>query len=168
MTLGKAIEIVEVHNRWRKGEGTQMESPARLSEALDVVLEALKEKKNKFLIDFHEFSFLVEACIPPRPIARTMFWYDVIDKHYYTLSKEQRAHLYEWVGKSWSFSKGIEENNEDCLLFQARYNPDNQYKVTTDFHGKIEEKECFLLKDNYHINRTTSVLPEYITKIEKL
>lgn len=41
---------------------------------------------NRFSIDFIEFSFLVEACIPPRPIARTYFWGQVIDKYYHVLT----------------------------------------------------------------------------------
>lgn len=124
--------------------------------------------KSRFDIDFIEFSFLVEACIPPRPIARTMFWYNVIDKYYYVLTQEERKMLYEWIQKSYSFEVRMEKQDEDCLLFLARYNPDNQYKVTTDFNGKIEEKEVFLFKGRYHVNKMTNILPEYIIKIEKL
>ena len=131
-------------------------------------MKKLKTKENRFDIDFIEFSFLVEACIPPRPIARTMFWYNVIDKYYYVLTQKERKRLYEWIQKSYSFEKAMEKQDEDCLLFLARYNPDNQYKVTTDFNGKIEEKEAFLFKERYHVSRMTSILPEYIIKIEKL
>ena len=76
--------------------------------------------------------------------------------------------MYEWIQKSYSFEARIEKQDEDCLLFLARYNPDNQYKVTTDFNGKIKEEEAFLFKQRYHIDRMTSILPEYIIKIEKL
>ena len=40
----------------------------------------------KFDITFEEFAILASVCIPPRPIARTMFWYNVIDKYYYVLT----------------------------------------------------------------------------------
>jgi len=33
---------------------------------------------NKFEIEFDELCFLTEACIPPVPIARAMFWEDMI------------------------------------------------------------------------------------------
>jgi len=32
-----------------------------------------------FQIDFFELAFLAEACIPPRPIARMMFWQHLTD-----------------------------------------------------------------------------------------
>ena len=53
-------------------------------------------KKRRFEIDFFEFSFLVEACIPERPIARTMFWHNVIDKYYHELTDDERARLFEF------------------------------------------------------------------------
>ena len=43
-------------------------------------------------IDFFEFSFLVESCIPPSPIARAYFWQNVIDKYYYVLTKIDNSH----------------------------------------------------------------------------
>lgn len=42
-------------------------------------------------IDFFEYSFLVEACIPPRPIARTMFWLAAAKKYHKHLSKHKRV-----------------------------------------------------------------------------
>lgn len=131
-------------------------------------MKKLKTKECRFDIDFIEFSFLVEACIPPRPIARTMFWYDVIDKYYHILTQEERKILYEWIQKSYSFEARIEKQDEDCLLFLARYNPDNQYRVTTDFNDEIKETDCFLLNGQYYLARNRSILPKYITKIEKL
>ena len=43
--------------------------------------------ENKFNIDFFELCFLAEACIPPRPIARAMFWDTLINEHYYNLTE---------------------------------------------------------------------------------
>lgn len=130
-------------------------------------------KKNKktdncrFPIDFFEFSFLVEACIPPKPIARSMFWDSVINKHYYSMTLEERSHLYSWITKNWVFQDGIKNNNEDCQLFEARFNPDNQYCVTTNHKNKITGYDCFLWKDNYHTSKSTSILKEYIIDIIK-
>lgn len=80
-----------------------------------------------FQIDFFEFCFLVEACIPPRPIARAMFWNKVIDQYHAQLTADQRKQLFDWISKCESFQKGIWERNEQCLLFHARFDPNNQF-----------------------------------------
>ena len=122
----------------------------------------------RFPIDFFEFSFLVEACIPPRPIARTMFWHDVINKHYHTLTKNERERLFEWVNRNHSMQSGIENGNEDCLIFNARFDPTNQYNVYTNFGGENKIIETFSWQVKYHTTINTFIQEEYITKIEKL
>ena len=62
------------------------------------------ETINRFNIDFFEFSFLVEACIPPRPIARAMFWDDVINKYYHVLTDNERQRLFEWINRCDNFT----------------------------------------------------------------
>jgi hypothetical protein len=52
---------------------------------------------SNFTIDFFELAFLVEACIPPRPIARSMFFDDVSDIHYHKMTKEERQRLFDWI-----------------------------------------------------------------------
>ena len=118
-------------------------------------------------IDFFEFSFLVEACIPPRPIARTMFWQDVIDKYYHRLSKNERDRLFDWISRSDSFIYNL-DSNENCQLFNARFDKNNQFLVHTFFDGEEKIIEAFLLDGKYHTSKTTSINEEYITKIEKL
>lgn len=123
---------------------------------------------NRFNIDFIEFSFLVIACIPPTPIARAMFWEDVCGKYYNVLTQEERNNLFEWVMREYSMQRGIKERNEDCLLFHDRYNKDNQYLVSTDFDGKLEDIECFKWKDCYHTSKNCSIIEKYIINIKKL
>lgn len=126
-----------------------------------------ENKKCRFDIDFYEFSFLAEACIPPRPIARAMFWHDVIDKYYHLLTPDERERLYEWISRNPSYQESLENRNEDCILFKNRYNPDNQYIVTTIYEGQQEEKECFKHFGRYHLSRTTSINNEYIINVKK-
>ncbi len=123
-----------------------------------------KIKNNRFDIDFFEFSVLVEACIPKRPIMRTMFFHKVIDEFYYVLTQDERNKLFEWINRNSSFDL----KEEDCQLFYDRYNPDNQYKVKTLFKGKEDVVECFKYKDSYHTSRTTSIQEEFITEITKI
>ena len=122
---------------------------------------------SRFSIDFFEFSFLVEACIPPRPIARAMFWDDVINKHYNTLTDNERERLFEWINRNPCMQDGIEELNEDCLLFNARFDPDNQYKVHTNYNEKLEIYDAFKWNDRYYIRKDTSIEDKFIKKVEK-
>ena len=125
-------------------------------------------KPQRFNIDFFEFSFLVTACIPPRPIARTMFWQKVVDKYYNVLTQTERDNLFEWVNREYSMEKGLENGNEDCLLFNARYDKDNQYAVSTLYEGEKSVINCFLWQNKYHVATSQSIVEKYITKIEKL
>lgn len=111
----------------------------------------------RFPIDFFEFSFLVEACIPPRPIARAMFWDDVINKYYQVLTPDERAKLYEWISRNPFFDLA----NEDCALFAARFNPANQYKLQVSYGGS-PEIDAFKWGDGYYVGKNVSVNPDYI------
>jgi hypothetical protein len=44
MKLDEAIEVLEAHNKWRRGEETQQQSPKEIGEAIDTILEAVKPK----------------------------------------------------------------------------------------------------------------------------
>ena len=122
---------------------------------------------NRFNIDFFEFAFLVEACIPPRPIARAMFWDDVINKHYHVLTENERERLFKWVNRCSGMEHGLESNNEDCHLFNARFDKENQYKVRCNFQGEERTEYCFKWKNRYHISKTQSLLEEYIIEVTK-
>lgn len=122
----------------------------------------------RFPIDFFLFSFLVEACIPPRPIARAMFWQDVIDTHYHTLTENERVRLFEWTNRCYGMEEGIKNGNEDCLVFNARFDPNNQYKIHTTFGGENKITEAFSWQGRYHTSINTSINEDYITKVEKL
>lgn len=128
----------------------------------------IEVKPQRFEIDFFEFSFLVETCIPPRPIARTMFWHDVINKHYHTLTKDERDRLFEWINRCYSMEDGVKNSNEDCLIFNARFNPDNQYLIHTNFNGEEKTTEAFSWQGRYHTTITSSIVEDYITKVEKI
>lgn len=120
-----------------------------------------------FNIDFFEFSFLVEACIPPRPIARAMFWDDVINKHYNTLTDNERARLFEWINRNHCMQDSIEKGNENCLIFNARFDPENQYKVHTIYNERFKIYDAFKWNDRYYIRKDTSIEDKFIIKVEK-
>jgi len=122
----------------------------------------------QFTIDFFEFAFLVEACIPPRPIARTSFFQDVINIHHDKMTKEERKHLFNWLNRNSYYQESLENKEELCLHFQARYNPDNQYVITTVYNGKTDKTEAYLYDGKYHTNITRFIAEEYITNVEKI
>ena len=122
---------------------------------------------NRFNIDFFEFSFLVEACIPPRPIARAMFWDDVINKHYHVLTENERQRLFEWINRCDNFTYNL-PTNEDCQLFNARFDKENQYTVETKYNSITENHRVFKWQGKYHISKTQSVNEDYIVEITKV
>lgn len=123
---------------------------------------------NRFNIDFFEFAFLVEACIPPRPIARSMFWNDVIDKHYHVLTDDERERLFDWINREYGMIEGLKKEDEQCLLFNARFDKDNQYDVKSIYKEKEEITRTFKWKDRYHISKNQSINEEFIIEIIKV
>jgi hypothetical protein len=119
----------------------------------------------KYSIDFFELMFLAEACIPPVPIARGCFWKDLIDIHYNKMSQSEKKRAYQWISERENFKRSINNGDEDCKLFEARFNPDNQYKITVIYDEKISAHEAFLLDEEYHVNSKTRIDKEYIKEV---
>jgi hypothetical protein len=124
--------------------------------------------ENRFNIDFFEFSFLVEACIPPVPIARHSFWISVINTHYHKMTQGERDNLYNWINLNYGYKKGLEDKNEECMLFEARFKPGNQYNIETNYMGKVETHNCFKYNDEYWVSTRSRIAEEYITKVEQI
>lgn len=119
-----------------------------------------------FNIDFFELSFLAEACIPPRPIARAMFWQDLTRKYWEQMTEGERAHLFEWLNRNTWYPESLEKE-EDTQVFHARFDPDNQYMVKTKYKRKKDERRAFKYKDRYWIGLSTLISEEYITEVNK-
>jgi hypothetical protein len=120
-----------------------------------------------FEIDFFELAFLAEACIPPRPIARAMFWQHLTSKYWHQMTEDERERLFDWMNKSEWYKKSLEEQ-EDTQIFHARFDPDNQYIVYTNYKDQPFEHRTFKMGERYYTGPTTSIQEEYITKINKL
>jgi hypothetical protein len=123
--------------------------------------------ENKFTIDFFELSFLAEACIPPRPIARAMFWRSLTDKYWEQMTEGQRIHLFEWIQMSWVYEESLEKE-VDTQVFHARFDPDNQYIVKSNYHAPLEESHrTFKRGDRYYVSSSKWISEEYIVSVEK-
>ena len=44
MTIEEAIEVLELHNQWRKGADIPRETPVRIGMAIDLVVYMAKEE----------------------------------------------------------------------------------------------------------------------------
>ena len=115
-------------------------------------------------IDFFELAFLAEACIPPVPIARGVFWDRLINDIHNDLSIEERKRLFDWITQNNRFNKEI----EDCQWFYARFNPENQFNVSCFYNGKAGVIECFRKDEKYWTSKTRNINEEYIKSIEKI
>ena len=122
---------------------------------------------SNFTIDFFELAFLAEACIPPNPIARTMFWQHLTDEYWEQMSDEERDRLFEWLNRNDYYKQSL-ENEEETQIFHARFDPDNQYMVYTTMDGKDDVNRTFKYKDLYYVRSNSWITPEFITKVEKI
>jgi hypothetical protein len=122
---------------------------------------------SKFQIDFFELAFLAEACIPPRPIARTGFWNDLTDRFWQQMTEGERIHLFEWLQLNYGYKDSLEKQ-EDTQIFHARFDPNNQFIVKTNYNNKEEDKRTFKMGDRYYIDSKSSIIEEYIVSVEKI
>lgn len=122
---------------------------------------------SNFTIDFFELAFLAEACIPPNPIARTMFWQRLTNVYWEQMSDEERDRLFEWLNRNDNYKQSLEKE-EETQIFHARFDPDNQYIVYTTMDGKDDVNRVFKYKDLYYVRSNSWITPEFITKVEKL
>lgn len=118
---------------------------------------------NRFKIDFFEFIFLLETCIPPVPIARAMFWERTIDEIYHQLTDNEKAKTFRFITENHRF----DDSNEDCRLFYARFNPENQYVVKYVEDFKTKEIDCFRYNDKYHVSKNRWINEDYVAGVEK-
>jgi hypothetical protein len=117
-----------------------------------------------FKIDFFELAFLAEACIPERPIARTMFWHNLTDKYWEQMTPDERERLFDWMNKTDVYQESLKKH-EDTQVFNARFDPDNQYLVNT-FHNV--DHHAFMYKGKHYIGRNTWIPKEFIKSKNKI
>ena len=120
--------------------------------------------ERKFEINFEEFKILTSATIPPRPIARAMFWDDVCDSYYHEMTPDERVQLFDWIPRNPNFKL----RNKDCARFYARFNPKRQYIVHTEYGDKKEEYKTYRLDGRYYTSKNKFMNEDYITKIEPI
>lgn len=124
-----------------------------------------KNMERKFEIDFFELAFLAEACIPPVPIARSMFWDNLTDVYYEQMTAQDRERLYDWLRRNPKYKESLEKGIDSVDVFEARFNPDNQYELTMD-DGSVYN--TFKLGGHFWISNNKFAQDERIKTIKKL
>ena len=114
-------------------------------------------------IDFFELSFLTEACIPPVPIARGMFWKRLINEIHHNLTDNERERLFGWITKNHNFSL----DNEECQWFYARFNPKNQFEVQSFHNGTAGIHKAFLKDEKYYTAIDVFINSDYIKSVTR-
>ena len=122
----------------------------------------------KIELDIFELSFLIEACLPPKPIARAMFFDRVIDEIYHELTVKDRALILKWAQRSMDGRYSDNTSDPQYLEFVARYDAGNQYLVKGELKGKTEEIEAYLFNGEYKTTRQSFVRPDAIVSVEKI
>jgi len=115
---------------------------------------------SQFKIDFFELLFLAEVCIPPKPIARSMFWDKLINEHHDEMNDNERSHFFELMKPK------LNLEDENCGIFFARYNPQNQYSVSCFHQGKAQVIRAFRRNDRYWTAKTVWIDPQYIKEVK--
>jgi len=94
-------------------------------------------------------------------------WIKLVDKYWHAMSEETRKETFEdWVSQP-NFNEMIEKN-EEVRLFYARFDPDNQFTVTTNFNGIVNKMRAFKWGSKYHVGSIASIADDFITGVEKL
>ena len=117
---------------------------------------------NKFKIDFFELLFLAEVCVPPKPIARAVFWDNLINNHYEEMNDNERSHFFDLMKPK------LNLDNENCQIFYARFNPQNQYQVSCFHQGKAQILQAFRRNEKYWTAKTIWIDPQYIKEVQPL
>ena len=120
-----------------------------------------------FSIDFFELCFLAEACIPERPIARSMFWDNLTNRYWNEMDESERERMFTWLNRNDIYQESLKKH-EQTKIFHARFDPDNQYLVKTKLNDKEEEHRAFKFDELYCTGIRKWIHPDYIVSVEKL
>ena len=124
----------------------------------------------KVNLDIFELSYLLNTCLRGSHLrSRTIERF--VDEFFDRLTEQERYNLYEWsLRLTYSYEKEFKPSETCCgadMKFMKRYDPENQYIVTTKYEGKVEKYRAFLMNERYHIETNRFIADKYIKKVEK-
>lgn len=133
----------------------------------------------KVELDFFEMYYLLESCFRGSHL-RSGTIRRFVDEWYGLFTPQQRKNLRDWILRD--IYNGDFKPNFSCCgedeIFMARYDPDNQYRVTVlapvekgngkNVGGIIQEYTAFLRDGKYYTKSDRYIAEEYITSVEKI
>lgn len=123
----------------------------------------------KVTLDIFEMYYLLESCLRGSHL-RSGTILRFVDDWYELFTKEERGKLY-YDTLRLIYNNKFEACSACCgadIVFMARYNPDNQYRVTVSDGSQTKTVDAYLLDGRYYIKSQRFCAPEFITKIEKI
>lgn len=123
----------------------------------------------KVNLDIFEMYYLLESCFRGSHL-RSETIIRFVDEWYHLIAPKRRQDLYTWILRD-IYNGDFKPRPQLCgadKIFMARYNPDNQYEVTTKYNDTTDTIEAFLMDGRYCISSRLTIVKEYIQKIEKL
>lgn len=112
--------------------------------------------ESNIVIDYFEFNVLIEASWYAGTILRHSIMLKAINTWYHLLSENEQAKVYEFFNRTQEAEKEIQKR------FLARYNPNNQFSVTTCYKGETGKTKAYFFNGKYWINDTTMIDEKYI------
>lgn len=121
-------------------------------------------------LDIFELGYLLDTCLRGSHL-RSMTIDRFTDEWFDKLTEQSRYNLYEWTLRlTYNFYNEFQPSDRCCgsdIVFMKRYDPENQYIVTTKYEGKTEKHRAFLMNGHYHTGVNRFIADEYIKKVEK-
>jgi len=116
-----------------------------------------------FTICFFDLMFLSESVTGGNTIARSVCFDNFSDIHYHNMSDDERKQFFDYVQEQHGFNL----KKEQCRHFVARFNPENQWSVKTNYNGRVQWVDCYIYNENYHISKDRFINPEHILQAKK-
>lgn len=92
-------------------------------------------------------------------------WIKLVDKYWHAMSEETRKNCFDTLVSNPEFPNMTQD---EVKLFCARFDPDNQFTVNTNYKGTVNKMRAFKWKDRYYVGSRASINDEYITSVEKI
>lgn len=120
----------------------------------------------KVNLSTHEMYYLLESYLKGSHL-RSGTILRFVDEWYNKFTKKEREQLYNWVLRN-VYDGEFKERPQLCgadKIFMARYNPDNQYRVSLINGNTVE---AFKIEDRYYVLSNRFIDKNCITKVENI
>ncbi len=119
--------------------------------------------KNPITIDIYELMKLLDSSYHSSTILSATIMDKFIGEWYECLDDNERERIFYYAKNT------LQDSGEEIFnRFLARYDPDNQYRVTCQDGDKKEARDMYLYEDRYWDGTRTFAPEELIINVEKL